>query len=137
MPSNFFRSTGSCVAMPTGQVFRWHFLVNTIINYIDNFIINIMNMNMNININIHTTMIIISSSSSSSSSNSSNSSSSSSSGLVVVVVAALSYHICADVCVCACVYIYIYSLVVSLFSPHHDAAHGDERRRREAEALGA
>ena len=23
LPSNFFRSTGSCVAMPTGQVFRW------------------------------------------------------------------------------------------------------------------
>ena len=23
-PWNFLRSTGSCVAMPTGQVFRWH-----------------------------------------------------------------------------------------------------------------
>ena len=23
-PVNFLRSTGSCVAMPTGQVFRWH-----------------------------------------------------------------------------------------------------------------
>ena len=24
LPANFLRSTGSCVAMPTGQVFRWH-----------------------------------------------------------------------------------------------------------------
>ena len=24
MPANFFRSTGSCVATPTGHVLRWH-----------------------------------------------------------------------------------------------------------------
>ena len=24
LPANFLRSSGSCVAMPTGQVFRWH-----------------------------------------------------------------------------------------------------------------
>ena len=26
-PVNFLRSSGSCVAMPTGQVFRWHFRI--------------------------------------------------------------------------------------------------------------
>ena len=27
VPTKRFRSTGSCVAMPTGQVFRWHFRI--------------------------------------------------------------------------------------------------------------
>lgn len=27
LPANFSRKTGSCVAMPTGHVFKWHFLI--------------------------------------------------------------------------------------------------------------
>ena len=27
LPSNFFLSSGSCVATPTGQVLRWHFRI--------------------------------------------------------------------------------------------------------------